>query len=889
MNKLFSSLSHVLGLLVLLCGYVFVACSEEEPVRDDKEFEIAVSKINGLEEQVDLVKASISDLQKVDEALQKTIDNLTKELTDLQNQMEDLKAAGDSAADENEAALQELEQKITSLVLQIVELQEKDNDLKKQISDLQKYVNDELQSAEDWASATFATIEQYGEIQTEISAIKLLIEQITSGDDERFDALMEAISDIENSMKAWVNATLAQGYYDIATIDAMLASLESRIGETYAAMEKQIKDQKAALEQAKEALAAAYMDAIKEAIETNNGLIDSAISDAIADVLQDVSAELDAIKETIALLRDELDHVKADVEDVREGVESIKGDIEDIRGDIQDIYKEIDAINGQITDVSSSVSDLEAADDELQGLIDDLEDKLAALKEDFEVWAPYDYEFVIALNEDVQALAELLEDLQEKEEELSKKIEELFTELNSVIDVVQSVVYMPEYANGSAYVNALNYTVEMSFKLSPSSVVTSLKKVWSRALSVKYLTTQMTKAAPVMKNLPILSATFDETVGTVTLVIDCMDMETSFYYGDTSASASLFITDGKTNISSDFVPLLLDYTDLSLPETANCYIVSEPGRYQFMAAIGNSFEKLTSIARAEVLWESFGTDAAPSVGDLIRDVKYYEGNIIFHVPEDFKEGNAVIAARDAHENILWSWHIWLTDQPEEVVYKSNAGVLMDRNLGATSAAPGDVCSLGLLYQWGRKDPFLNSSEITSWVNVAKSTAVWPASVQSDAAKGTVEYSVANPMTFISRNAKNQDWLYTGSDKVDNTRWAAYETPKPIYDPCPPGWRVPEGGINGVWAKSGFDDTSFDKVNRGMSFSIVAESVPWYPASGSRSNTNGALSEVGTNGRYWSVTPSAHYAYSLYFSTDRTVNPSNDSYRASGYSVRCVKK
>ena len=50
---------------------------------------------------------------------------------------------------------------------------------------------------------------------------------------------------------------------------------------------------------------------------------------------------------------------------------------------------------------------------------------------------------------------------------------------------------------------------------------------------------------------------------------------------------------------------------------------------------------------------------------------------------------------------------------------------MDRNLGATSAALGDVGALGLLYQWGRKDPFLGSLSITeSEVAASTGTQLW---------------------------------------------------------------------------------------------------------------------------------------------------------------------
>ena len=49
---------------------------------------------------------------------------------------------------------------------------------------------------------------------------------------------------------------------------------------------------------------------------------------------------------------------------------------------------------------------------------------------------------------------------------------------------------------------------------------------------------------------------------------------------------------------------------------------------------------------------------------------------------------------------------------------------MDRNMGAISASPGNIGALGLLYQWGRKDPFLGSSSTGGYV-VTNSTISWP--------------------------------------------------------------------------------------------------------------------------------------------------------------------
>ena len=331
-------------------------------------------------------------------------------------------------------------------------------------------------------------------------------------------------------------------------------------------------------------------------------------------------------------------------------------------------------------------------------------------------------------------------------------------------------------------------------------------------------------------------------------------------------------------------------TDLSSTESANCYIVSETGLYKFKAVKGNSNESVGNVATADVLWETFGSDVTPMYGDLISGVCHKDGYIAFEVNKTFKEGNAVIHAKDAEGNIIWSWHIWMTDQPQEQVYFNDAGTMMDRNLGATSATPGDVGALGLLYQWGRKDPFLGSSSSPSFSSspVAKSTIAWPSAVSSDSSNGTIAYTTAHPTTFIANNDSNYDWYYTGSESTDNTRWTTSDKAKSIYDPCPSGWRVPDGGHNGIWSKAGFY-TTYDSTNEGT-FSISSPSKTWYPASGCRFN-DGSLRNVGNYGYYWSASPSSNFsgnAYGLNFGNGH-VNPSYDYNRARGLSVRCLQE
>ena len=337
--------------------------------------------------------------------------------------------------------------------------------------------------------------------------------------------------------------------------------------------------------------------------------------------------------------------------------------------------------------------------------------------------------------------------------------------------------------------------------------------------------------------------------------------------------------------------------DLSANGTANSYIVSEAGKYKFNTVKGNSSESVGAVTSAEVLWETFGTDVTPNVGDLVKNISYKNGEVTFQTSDTFKEGNAVIAAKDASGNILWSWHIWLTDQPQGQVYYNNAGTMMDRNLGATSATPGDVGALGLLYQWGRKDPFLGSSSISSNIE-AKSTGTWPSAVSSNSTNGTIEYATAYPTTFIKNTSSNYDWYYTGASTTDNTRWTTSTATKSIYDPCPSGWRVPDGGNNGIWSKAlgsslSFSQSSlYDSANEGMNFSgkFGSDQTIWYPASGYRSNGSGRLNSVRLYGLCWSASPYGnHDAYTLSLDNLGNVFPSYYKLRAVSHSVRCLQE
>lgn len=333
--------------------------------------------------------------------------------------------------------------------------------------------------------------------------------------------------------------------------------------------------------------------------------------------------------------------------------------------------------------------------------------------------------------------------------------------------------------------------------------------------------------------------------------------------------------------------------DLSKEGSANCYIVNKDGSYKFKAVKGNTDVSVGDVKGVKVLWETFGTGTAPNVGDLIKaDVSYVDGYITFNTNDTYHKGNAVIAAYSdvgcTEGNVLWSWHIWLTEQPAEQKYENSikqyAGTLMDRNLGATSGTPGKVEFLGLLYQWGRKDPFPGSYELHSSkydAPLAKSTINWPSPEETDATKGTVDYVTKHPTTFLTSSQSPWDWAIPQNDNL----WSSEKTQ---YDPCPPGWMIPNPS---VWehftSDAGRGSTDYDESSRTHHLSDG-----YFPNAGNHQGTG--VRDLGTNGYYWTCNdqqfkfincicfcPSDGSGSLTYFSME------NDDC-SKGYSVRCQK-
>ena len=264
----------LVGMLVLFTG-----CKnyDDDIARIDNVLEqMKNSSITSIEQQITHISTSLADLKKVDAELEALILSLE---------------GGDAEHSEFLKALQA-----------------KDAELDRKIADLQAYLDGEIKTTEDWATATFATLEQYADMQKEIASLKSLINGIDTG--ISVGQLNAAISSSETSMKTWVNSVLADGYYDIATIDAKLDAIRASISYyDDTELREAIEAQQTALAQAKSALTAAYKRAIEDAITKSNGDISTSLNTIKADIVS-INQQITAINSSITALENRIENLE---------------------------------------------------------------------------------------------------------------------------------------------------------------------------------------------------------------------------------------------------------------------------------------------------------------------------------------------------------------------------------------------------------------------------------------------------------------------------------------------------------------------------------------------------------------------------------------------------
>ena len=282
---------------------------------------------------------------------------------------------------------------------------------------------------------------------------------------------------------------------------------------------------------------------------------------------------------------------------------------------------------------------------------------------------------------------------------------------------------------------------------------------------------------------------------------------------------------------------------------------------------------------AEVIWQDINARAinfCNAAGDVVSGDTYEgKGNQPLYVKTvGGKKGNVVVGVKKkgaGNDAYLWSWHLWITEEPQLV------GGFMDRNLGATSANPSDSAkTYGLYYQFGRKDPFTGDIDRydINGKTIGKTTVT----------SGYVSFSKAmqTPEVFYTYGPTNiPDWISPNKYTLKKWNDITDGDGKSLFDPSPKGWRLPN---KEEYSKFSKETCSWDSINKGRTYE-----GNWFPAAGCRRCDNSCIYDDGRFGFYWSSSPkTVSYTYSMYFHNSY-IDSLNYSSRAYGFSVRCVQE
>ena len=341
---------------------------------------------------------------------------------------------------------------------------------------------------------------------------------------------------------------------------------------------------------------------------------------------------------------------------------------------------------------------------------------------------------------------------------------------------------------------------------------------------------------------------------------------------------------------------------------------------------------------AEVVW----ADAANLVHSpsIVHDGG--EGFLDFTVSaSDIQSGNAVVAVKKGGTTV-WSWHLWFApkdaldkipvtnyqgkvynftketlgwkptqwsgstyDKARTVKVKvvqtiKNNGIAQETVINITQN-PGNVKKgATTLYQFGRKDAFpgVDASDLAAnshfTQNAGDNMSIMNGIQHPDNFYiwGSSWYSTP-PTGYSYYNLWSAENMTTGFN--DNS------VVKTVYDPCPVGFKMPasnaftgftaNGQNGGTMNVDGTSDWQTYQNNFGHNFWTSSSKTATinFPASGFRSYDGGALSNVGSNGCYWSAVPYGTGSGCYLYFYSGGVSPLDGNNRTYGFSARPVSE
>lgn len=455
---------------------------------DDRIDEIENNRIPSIDKQLEKINASLPELERTDqeikkmiESLDKTADGLRKDIGENENRVSEVRSELEKAVKELqdsdktnkmeliaaindakgvvlanlEAMRSEMQGKLSDVDEMISDLKDKDQELEKQISDLRTYVDDELKGIKDWATATFATLEQYNAVVERIGGINTEMSE-----------LKKSLSDLEARLTKKFNEDLKKAVSD----------LESKIGEEVAGLNDRIDEEISDLTEA-------YTSAIaKTRAELENAWTEN------------VKTSLEELEKSLKLWVNGKLTAYWTIEETKAAIESQKKDLENQLKAQEAYLKELISANaGEIKDLKKALAETENALADNAKSLDDLFAELEQTKKDIK--AAYEAaikDAITSLKGDMdKELADRIDSLNnsidERVEALESRIQKCKDDLASIIEAVEdarekirnvitSFVYFPTYSDGSVEVicEGAKKSLTLKFEVRPFSAAEAL-------------------------------------------------------------------------------------------------------------------------------------------------------------------------------------------------------------------------------------------------------------------------------------------------------------------------------------------------------------------------------------------------------------------------------
>lgn len=402
--------------------------------------------------------------------------------------------------------------------------------------------------------------------------------------------------------------------------------------------------------------------------------------------------------------------------------------------------------------------------------------------------------------------------------------------------------------------------------------------------------------------------------------------------------------------------------------TANSYLISAPGYYKIPLVYGNAIKNgrnnthsYQTANKGEYILQKFKDHAGADITSPYINVQNSsnpatqasivwtdqsgiveasslsvtgsgQGSYLnFHVPANkIKNGNAVIAVKNASGTIMWSWHLWFdhSDVLNTVACTNYQGYTYNftkQTLGfaylkwdCSTYDKSRIVKVKFEQAVGQKTPGKQHATITIEQNpgsVKKISSTFYQFGRKDALPGidavsdgsfdknggnimSVTNGIQHPETFYTwgsswYNGYNQHNLWS----MDNTTTGLNDNSvvKTIYDPCPAGFKMPAsnaftgftklGQNGGLMNVSGAWDYGWNFNNKISS----PDATVYFPASGYRNSNDGSLNYVGSGGYYWPAVPNTKNSGCRLYFISGGVYPQSNHVRSYGFSVRPVSE